>query len=70
MVFMTTHIQEEEEKVIWTKSKRTALFPQENVPKKDHTIAIAQQLQVNWAAGDMGWWNTHIYAGQVMIICL
>jgi len=21
--------------------------------------------QVNWAAGDMGWWNTHIYAGQI-----
>ena len=49
MVFMTTHIQEEEEEVIWTKSKRTALFPQENIPKKDHKIAIAQT-----AAGELG----------------
>ena len=49
MVFMTTYIQEEEEEVIWATSKRTALFPQENVPKKDHKIAIAQT-----AAGELG----------------
>ena len=28
----------------------------------------AHHDQVNWAAGDMSWWNSHIYAGQVKIL--
>ena len=59
--------------LFWVAVNCSKMYTRENY-RKTTTIAIAsklpQMLQVNWAAGDMGWWNTHIYAGQVMMICL